>query len=182
MTTKTKLHDVLRVARYEDGCDEVWGVFEANATHAVIELRFWDEGDGAKRRRMEEKARLFGAAPQMLDALQVAEECLALHVARNFGRKGAQQAVRAAIETATRCESPLPRLESDGSKERLKIVTESIGNVLKHFYSDEARDFEAASEEGRATHILRDLNLLEKWRKDLLQAMGNTHFGGGDDA
>ena len=51
--------------RDKDGVDETWNVYESGNPRPLISIAFWDEVD-----RTQALARLFAAAPTMLDALR----------------------------------------------------------------------------------------------------------------
>jgi hypothetical protein len=55
--------------RSSDGCDETWEVFAEGDGRVIAAIPFWDEGDGLAAAKAEAEARLFAAAPDLLEAL-----------------------------------------------------------------------------------------------------------------
>jgi hypothetical protein len=159
-----KQREAFKVTHYTDGCEEVWGIFEGNATRALAEFRFWDEGEGTERREMEERARLFGAAPAMLNALLLADKSLGLIAGPNYRKSEVRQLIRAAIRGATHCESPVQNTPSIPPEPVVPIkVATAIDKVVQHFLPDEKRDLDGATGVFPQGHIANELELLDEW-------------------
>jgi hypothetical protein len=57
--------------RGKDGCDDTWDIYDAAQDRPMVSIPFWDEpGTEDWVARSEALARLFTAAPTMLDALR----------------------------------------------------------------------------------------------------------------
>jgi hypothetical protein len=61
----------------KDGCDDVWHIYAAGQTEPFATLPYWD-CDSEWTSRATATARLLAAAPELFEALEVADTCLGL--------------------------------------------------------------------------------------------------------
>ncbi|HXE54662.1 MAG TPA: hypothetical protein VN541_16695 [Tepidisphaeraceae bacterium] len=161
-------------SRDKDGCDDVWNVYASGCDRPITSIPFWgDEPDWAMR--TEATAKLFAAAPDLLEALRMADASLTLLARNGYTEFPAGQEIRAAIELAGGC----VKRESDTRDEVAKrpneprTLNQALNHVLAHFLPAEQADFEQLDDAiARERHIFPDLAVLNEW----LHAMTGASF------
>jgi hypothetical protein len=150
--------------RDKDGCDDVWLIYAAGADRPITGIPFW--GDKPEwQARAEATARLFAAAPALLEALCLANKWLELTGRNGYTSLPAAKQIREAIESATGWVITSSEVDYGDRGSGPRTVGNALSRVLGHFIFEEQADFEQATGNTARKHIFHDLRVLNDWLK-----------------
>ena len=82
----------------KDGCDDVWHIYAAGHKQPFATLPYWD-CDSKWTCRATATARLLAAAPQLFEALELADTCLGLVAGSKYANSELRREIREVISS-----------------------------------------------------------------------------------
>lgn len=166
MTQKNKAVKLypLEARRYQDGVDDVWGIYESGRDCPVAQIRFWDEpnypNDVIKAKQL---ADLFAASLDMLDALIWADSHHRLVLGDLYVHSRCSVKVRKAVARATGGRVNLGKKFKSLKRSYGETVGHAFQNVLEHFLPERLQAQFEKHEAHRRSRIFKDLQTFRKW-------------------